>query len=159
MVQLRSSLTLACSEHACVLQFLLSDSVKARVRHEMDCTRVYFCILHSSYRIFHTLQASNTLCAAHKSVFLCAACNNSSPLSEKDQGIQQNSMLVNMIKHVYTNSVKYMYPYSSPLWMTLHWTNWMPNTIIAESLDSTSLIILYTSLVTQCARVLYHKGT
>ena len=46
---------------------------------------------------------------------------------------------------------------SNPLQMTLHQTNCMPNTIMAQGLDSMSTNNLLRS-VTQYSRVLYHRA-
>ena len=70
-VQLISKLTLACAEHACVLQFLSCRTRLKRVRHATGCTRAIFRTLHASD--ICVLHASQTLCVARESLFSCAA--------------------------------------------------------------------------------------
>ena len=71
MVQLISKLTLACAEHACVLQFLSCRMHLKRVRHATGRTRAIFRALHASD--ICVLHASQTSCAARESLFSCAA--------------------------------------------------------------------------------------
>ena len=64
-VQLISKLTLACTEHVCVLQFLSSHTRVKCVWHATGCTRVIFCALHTC----------NILRTAHER-YLCAYDSN-----------------------------------------------------------------------------------
>ena len=66
-VQLISKLTLACTEHACVLQFLSSDMHVKRMWHATGCTRAIFHALHAS--AIHVLHASGE--TACESDFVC----------------------------------------------------------------------------------------
>ena len=109
-----SKLTFTCTEHACALQFLLSHSphhnshVISNGLHKshLPCTawELHFvCCTWSILRVLHDSKkhAWNTLCAACESVFLCAACK----LAEKNQGIQWNGTLANVIENSILSSI------------------------------------------------------
>ena len=66
-VQLISKLTPVCAEHACVLQFLLSDTRVRRVRHATGRTCATFRALHM--RDIRVLHASGE--TARESDFVC----------------------------------------------------------------------------------------
>ena len=70
-VQLTSKLTLACGEHACVLQFLSCLESKHACDTKWAARESTFVYL--TRAIFRVLHASNVSCAAHESMFLCAA--------------------------------------------------------------------------------------
>ena len=97
------------------------------------------------------------ICCTRVSLHVCCMQVNSRLLPEKDQDIQRNSTPQNVIKHVNTKKIIFCqvstYPYSR---QHFHWTNWMPNMIMAQGLNSTGTNNL-TRLVAQCTRVLYHK--
>ena len=71
MVQLISKLTLACAEHACILQFLSCRMRLKRARHEMGRTCAILRALHAND--ICVLHVSQTSCAARESLFSCAA--------------------------------------------------------------------------------------
>ena len=155
-VQLTSKLTLACSEHACVFQFLLCLESKHTcdtkwAAHESTfvyCTRAILCALHAVIIcVIHNSKkhASNASCAARKSVFLCATCKLTAVFCHRriKACTQQN-----MIKRLDTKKIILCQVFTCPYsrWH-FHWTNWMPNMIMAQ-----------TRLVAQRACVLYHKA-
>ena len=107
-----------------------------------------FCVLHNSRK-----HACNTLCAAYGLVFLCAACELTSILSQRRiKAYNKMARYQNVIKHMDTKKIAFCqvfaYSYSNLLWMTLYQTNWMPNMVMAQGLDSTSTNL--THAVTQC---------
>ena len=84
-VQLTSKLTLAWGKHTCVLQFLSYLKSKhvcdtkwaAREQLSRTALKLFFvCCTWVIIRVMHDSKkhASNALCAARESVFLCAAC-------------------------------------------------------------------------------------
>ena len=104
-VQFTPKLTLTCTEHACVLQLLLSDSVQTCMSYTMSCRQVNFCALHASYIlctacdpyfVYYTIVRStwvilHVLYAVSRLV--CCTQVNYYPLPERNQGIQWNGML------------------------------------------------------------------
>ena len=111
------------------------------------CMRVIIRVLHISKK-----HASNALCPARESVFLCAACKLTVIFC---QAYNKKAPQQNMIECMDTKkSQVFTYPYFR--WH-FYWTNWMPNMITAQGLDSTGINNL-THLVAQCTRVLCHKA-
>ena len=113
-VQLTFKLTLACSERACVLQFLLCQESKHACDMKwaackstfvyctqlffMRCTRVIICVMHNSKK--HT---SNTSCAARESVSLCVACKLTAVFCQKRiKAYNEKAPQQNVIKRVDT---------------------------------------------------------
>ena len=126
-VQLTSKLTLACGEHAWVLQFSNQNThVTQNGLHASQlscacelffvcCTRVIICVLHDSKK-----HASNALCAACELVSLHAARKLIAIFSQRrikayNETVPQQSV----IKHVDTNKIifcqVFTYRYSNPL--------------------------------------------
>ena len=69
MVQLISKLTLMCTEHACVIQFLSSDTCLKHVWHATGCTRAIFCGPQASdIHVLHMSHSSRVLHASHCTV-------------------------------------------------------------------------------------------
>ena len=118
------------------------------------CTRLIIHVMHDSKK-----HASNALCAARKSVFLCAACKLTAVFCQRRiKAYKEKAPQQKMIKRVDTKKIIFCqvstYPYSR--WH-FHRTNRMPNTIMAQGLGITGTNNL-TRLVAQCARVLHHKA-
>ena len=125
-VQLTSKLTLTCSKHTCVLQFL--SWLKSKhvcdmkwATHEstflycmwaifMCCTWVIVHVLHDSKK-----HVTSTSCAARKTAFLCTACRLTAIFCQRRiKPTQQN-----VIKCVTTNKIifcqVFTYLYCNPL--------------------------------------------
>ena len=98
------------------------------------------------------------MCCMGVSLLVCWMQVNSHLFPEKDQGIQWKSTPVERGKTCGHKkySVKYVFMYPYCRWH-FHRTNWMPNTIMAQGLDSTGSNNL-TCLVVQWARVICHKA-
>ena len=162
-VQLTSKLILACSEHVCVLQFLLWLESKHAcdtkwAAHESTfvyctwaifvcCTWVIICVLHDSKK-----HASNASCAAHDLVFLCAAYKLTAIFCQRMiKAYNEKAPQQNVIKYMDTKKIIFCQVFTYPYFYRWHlyWTNWMPNTIIAQGLDSIDTNNL-THLVAQC---------
>ena len=134
---------------------------------KLSCTACELYFVHCTWVILHVLHnskkhASNASCAAHESVFLCAACKLTAIFCQWSiKAYNKIALQQSMIKCVDTKKIifcqVFMYPHSNPFWMTFYQTNWMPNTIMAQGLDSTGISNL-TCLITQCTCVLYHKA-
>ena len=139
------------SKYACDTKWAACDL------YFVHCTWVILRVLHDSKD-----HVSNASCTAHESVFLCAACRLTAIRSQwsikaYDKKAPQQSGInhVGMKKIIFCQVFMswFTYPYSNPLWMIFYWTNWMPNTIMAQGLDITGNNNL-TRLVTQCAHVI-----
>ena len=116
----------------------------------VHCTWVIIFMMHDSKK-----HMSNALCATCDSVFLYAACKLIAVFCQRRiKAYNKKAPQQNVIKCVDTKKIifcqVFMYPYST--WH-FHRTNWMPNTIMAQGLDSTGTNDL-TCLVAQCARVI-----
>ena len=155
MIQLTSKLTLTCSEHVCVFQFL--SCLKSKHACDMkwavhESTFVYcmwaiFCVLHDSKK-----HMSNALCAARESVFLCpaAACKLTAIFCQRRiKAKNEKAPQQNVIKCMGTKKIIFcqVFTYQHSRWR-FHQTSWMPNMIKAQGLGSTGTNNL-TCLVAQ----------
>ena len=145
------------SQNTCVTRNGLHASqllCTARELFFMPCMRLIICVMLNSKK--HT---SNAWCTARKSVFLCAACKLTAVFCQRRiKAYNTTAPQQNVIKCVNTKKIIFcqLFPYPYSRW-NFHQTNWIPNTTMAQGLDSTSTNNL-TCLEAQCARVLYHKA-
>ena len=106
-------------------------------------------IVRSTQVMLHVLHASQCSCMLHVSL---------QPSFAREKAYNEKAPQQNVIKCVDMKKTVFCqvftYPYSR--WH-FYWTDWMPNTIMAQGLDSTGTNNL-TRLVAQCAHVLYHKA-
>ena len=117
------------------------------------CTRVIICVMHDSKK-----HASNVLCAAHKAVFLCAACKLKPSFAREGSRHTKKKHPAKCDKMCEHEEMIFCQAFTYPYYRWhFHRTNWMPNTIMAHGLDSTGTNNL-TRLVAQCTHVLFHKA-
>lgn len=139
MVHLMSKMTLTCIEYVCVLQVLLSDSIKTHVWHAMCYPQVRFHVLDTKhiscpacYKQAHKSDFMcctwvRLLCAACESVFSCAAHKlRNCQVRTKAYNKMSWSCKQNMIKCMDTQKIAFCqtntYFFFNSSWMTLYCT-------------------------------------